>query len=338
MVLVTGACGHIGNTLVRKLLDLGEKVRALVFPGEDTSSMDGLAVEQVHGDVCDRKSLDEAFTGADTVFHLAGMVSIIPGKKDLLYRVNVLGTRNIVDACLSHKVSRLIYTSSVHALPDLPKGMFISESSGFSTGTAFGEYGKSKAAATLEVFDGIKRGLDAVICCPSGVMGPNDYKPSKMGQCLMDFVSGKMRMSLDGGYDFVDVRDVATGEIAAWKKGRTGETYILKGEKITVTQILSIAAYEEGVKPPKFSVPYFLARIGAFFFTLFSRGKREPLLTSESLSILRSNYNFKNEKTVSELGYITRRLDETIADTLRWFRARGMIKGVMTKINVPASE
>jgi dihydroflavonol-4-reductase len=324
MVLVTGACGHIGNTLVRKLLELGEKVRALVFPGEDTSSLDGLAVEQVRGDVCDRKSLDDAFTGADTVFHLAGMVSIIPGRKDLLYRVNVIGTRNIVDACLSHQVTRLIYTSSVHALPDLPKGMSITESSGFSPISAFGEYGKSKAAATLEVFDGIKKGLDAVICCPSGVIGPNDYKPSKMGQCLLDFVSGRLKLSLDGGYDFVDVRDVATGEIAAWKKGRTGETYILSGEKISVMQILSLAAYQEGLEPPKFSIPYFLARIGAFFMTLFAGKKKEPLLTTDSLSILRSNYNFKNEKTVSELGYKARRLDETISDTLRWFRERGM--------------
>ncbi|OHD55381.1 MAG: hypothetical protein A2Y33_08675 [Spirochaetes bacterium GWF1_51_8] len=326
MVVVTGACGHIGNNLVRSLIALGEKVRALILPGEDTMPLDGLAVEKFPGDICDRESLERAFDGADSVFHLAGMVSIIPGKKDLLYNVNVNGTKNVVEACLSRDVKRLVYTSSVHALPDLPKGRRIDESLGFLPSDALGSYGKTKAAATLEVLKGVANGLDAVIVCPSGVMGPFDYRPSKMGQCLLDFIGGKFKVALDGGYDFVDVRDVAQGQIAAWKKGRSGEAYLLTGEKITVKGILDLAASSEGISPPRFSIPYFLCRIGAFFMTLFAGKQREPLLTTESLSILRSNYDFNGDKARIELGYKPRGLHETIADAISWFHERGMIK------------
>ena len=120
--LVTGATGHIGNVLVRKLLDQGEKVRALIWRGEDTTPLKGLDVEQVEGDVLDPASLEPAMHGVETVYHLAGIISIMPGRNPLVWRVNVEGTRNVLEAARHARVRRLIYTSSIHAIARAPHG------------------------------------------------------------------------------------------------------------------------------------------------------------------------------------------------------------------------
>ena len=122
MVVVTGATGHIGNVLVRELLSRGDNVRVVVPPLEDTASLDGLKVEMVEGDVRKVDSLMQSFKGSDVVYHLAGIISILPRKNELLYQVNVEGTRNAVEACLKTGVRRLVYTSSIHALREPPHG------------------------------------------------------------------------------------------------------------------------------------------------------------------------------------------------------------------------
>jgi dihydroflavonol-4-reductase len=131
MILVTGATGHIGNVLVRKLLDRGEKVRALIWHGEDTSPIHGLDVEQVDGDVLDPVSLASAMQGVDTVYHLAGIISIMPGKIPFVWRVNVEGTRNVLEAARHAHIRRLVYTSSIHAIARAPHGVTQDESLGF---------------------------------------------------------------------------------------------------------------------------------------------------------------------------------------------------------------
>ena len=188
MVVVTGATGHIGNVLVRQLLSRGEDVRVVIPPFEDTASLDGLKVEMVEGDVRKIDSLIQAFKGSDVVYHLAGIISILSGKSELLYQVNVVGTRNVAEACLKTGVRRLIYTSSIHAIAEPPHGIVIDESFPFDPDRAIGEYDRSKAQATLEVLQGVKQGLNAVIVCPTGVIGPYDFKLSEMGQLILDFV------------------------------------------------------------------------------------------------------------------------------------------------------
>lgn len=175
MVVVTGATGHIGNVLVRELLSRGENVSVVIPPFEDTACLDGLQLEMVKGDVRQIDSLIQAFRGGDVVYHLAGAISILPGKNELLHQVNVVGTRNVVEACLKTDVRRLIYTSSIHAVKEPPHGTVIDETLPYDPDTVLGDYAKSKARATLEVLKGVKRGLDAVIVCPTGVIGPYDY-------------------------------------------------------------------------------------------------------------------------------------------------------------------
>ena len=179
MVIVTGATGHIGNVLVRQLLSRGADVRVVIPPFEDTASLDGLKVEMVEGDVRKIDSLIQAFKGGDVVYHLAGIISILPGKSELLYQVNVVGTRNAVEACLKTGVRRLVYTSSIHAIVGPPHGTIIDKTFPFDPDRTRGDYDRSKAQATLEVLKAVERGLDAVIVCPTGVIGPYDYKLSE---------------------------------------------------------------------------------------------------------------------------------------------------------------
>jgi len=231
MIVITGATGHLGNVLVRKLVNQNKKVRVLILPGEDITSLEGLEVEKVEGDVRVPDSLRKAFEGADIVYHCAGIISILPGQQKQLYQVNVLGTRNVVNICLETKIKRLVYTSSIHTLSEPAPGIIFDESREFNPENVLGEYSKSKALGTLEVLKGIEKGLDAVILCPSGIIGPHDYRISEMGKLIVDFVKGKVKACVDGAYDFVDVRDVAEGLILASEKGKKGECYILSGQQ-----------------------------------------------------------------------------------------------------------
>ena len=172
MILVTGATGHIGNVLVRKLLQRGKKVRALILRGEDTHPLQGLDVERVDGDILDPASLVSAFSGIESVYHLAGIISIMPGKNPLVWDVNVEGTRNVVEASRKAGVKRFIYTSSIHAITRAPHGVKMDESLGFDPDNPYGEYDRSKATASLLVQEAVKHGLDAVIVCPTGVIQP----------------------------------------------------------------------------------------------------------------------------------------------------------------------
>lgn len=320
MVIVTGASGHIGYVLILMLVQEGAQVRALVLPGEEVPLLQKLPVEIVRGDVTDYSSLVAAFEGVDRVYHLAGVVSIGSGKKGLLQRVNVEGTQNVIKACIAKYVKRLVYVSSIHAFTEPPKGRIITETFDFNPDKVVGNYGKSKARATLAVLDAVTNGLDAVILHPTGVIGPYDTS-SHMGQLVRDYMKGKLYAYIEGSYDFVDVRDVARGIILAGDKGRTGENYILSGEQISVKQILICLEVETGVKTPRFLIPLWFARGTALFAELYYLILRQkPLYTSYSIHTLCSNSLTTYGKAASELGYRPRSIHETIRDTVEWVR------------------
>jgi dihydroflavonol-4-reductase len=326
MIVITGATGHLGNVLVRKLLYQNKKVRVVILPGEDTASLEGLEVQKVEGDVRDPDSLRRAFQGADMVFHCAGIISILPGQNQQLYQVNVLGTRNVVNMCLETRIKRLVYTSSIHALSEPARGIVFDESSGFNPENVLGEYSKSKTLGTLEVIKGIEKGLDAVILCPSGIIGPYDYRVSEMGKLIVDFVKGKVKVYIGGAYDFVDVRDVAKGHILAGEKGRKGECYILSGQQISVLQLLKFLEEITGVKAPSLKVPHQVARVTGFFNVLYCNlMKIKPLFTPFSIDVLASNSLVSCQKAQDELGYSSRSIYESIRDTVQWFKQKGMI-------------
>jgi dihydroflavonol-4-reductase len=326
MVLVTGATGHIGNVLVRQLLSRGEEVRALIHRDETITTLDGLKVEMVKGDVCNPDSFLRAFMGIDIVYHLAGRISILPGQDRLLHQVNVVGTQNIIKACIKTGVKRLVYTSSIHAIEEPPPGTIIDETCPCNPDKVPKGYGRSKAQATLAVLRGVEQGLNAVIVCPTGVTGPYDYKISEIGQLIIDFANRNLKAYIDGAYDFIDVRDVATGIILAGKKGSSGECYILSGEQITVYGLMLMLQELTGVKAPSLRVPVWLARIVAkvtplyYYLTI-----TKPRFTTHSIDVLRSNSLISSEKARRELGFSTRPIRESIADAILWFKEKGYI-------------
>jgi dihydroflavonol-4-reductase len=327
VVIVTGATGHIGNVLVRELLNEGATVRALVLPGDDKRPLAGLDVDTVYGDITNLESLKSAFSGVDIVFHLAGIVTIMPGMASVLDRVNVGGLRNVIEACRACRVRRLVYTSSIHAVAEPPHGTVIDESQPFDPDYVLGDYARSKARATLLLLDEIdKGGLDAVICCPTGVIGPWDFGISNIGQLIIDFASGYLKSYVSGAYDFVDVRDVARGLVVAAEKGQPGRHYIFSGMQVQVPDLMKELALDTGYPAPSYKIPAFIARAAGVLASVYYRLiRRKPVFTAYSIDVLRSNSLVSSARARQELGFTSRPWQESIRDHIEWFRAEGML-------------
>ena len=327
MILVTGATGHIGNVLVRALVSQGHDVRAMVFPGDDLRPLAGVAARVVYGDVTDPASLEPVFSGADVVFHLAGIVTIMPGMTKALERVNVGGMRNVIQACRSAGVRRMVYTSSIHAVAEPPHGVVIDEAQPFDPARVLGDYARSKAQATLLLLEEVaKGGLDAVVCCPTGVIGPWDFGISNIGQLILDFSSGRLKSYVRGAYDFVDVRDVANGLILASDKGKAGRHYILSGTQVRVPELMRALANEIGCPAPAYEIPYVLARGAGVLASVYYRLlRRKAVFTAYSIDVLRSNSQVISDRAKAELGFKSRSWQESIHDHVQWFRSEGML-------------
>jgi dihydroflavonol-4-reductase len=327
MIVVTGATGHIGNVLVRELLADGQNVRTLVMPNDNCRPLEGLSVEIVRGDLTDLSSLESAFTGADIVFHLGGIVTIMTGKKDILERVNVGGVRNVAGACRTAHVRRLVYTSSIHAVAEPPHGTVIDESQPFDPKGVLGDYARSKARATLLLLDEVKKGgLDAVICCPTGVIGPWDFDISNIGQLIADFASGYLRSYVTGAYDFVDVRDVARGLILAAERGQRGHHYILSGSQVQVHELMEELSSDLGYPAPTYRIPTVIARAAGVLASVYYRlVRRRPVFTAYSIDVLHSNSTVSSARARKELGFKSRPWQDSIREQVEWFRAEGML-------------
>ncbi len=320
MNLVTGSTGHVGNVLVRQLLAAGEKVRALVLPGEDQAPLQGMDVEVVEGDVLDARALQKAFRDVEYVYHLAGIISIMPGKDSFLRTVNVVGTRNVIHAARAAGVRRLVYTSSIHALQRIPHGSIIDENVPFDPEHAISAYDHSKAEASLEVRQAANEDLDAVIVCPTGIIGPYDFLRSEMGSLILDCALRKPQFYVEGAYDFVDVRDVALGLILAREKGRRGETYLLSGEQITVKGLMESIRQITGQQFMRLKIPMAMANFAARFTPMVYRlARQRPRFTPYSLETITSNSVISHKKASEELDYAPRPLAESLRDTVRWF-------------------
>ena len=321
LTVVTGAGGHIGGNLVRALRGRGRRLRLVVR--QDRRAIAGIEAEVLQGDVLDLEFLRRAFSGADVVYHLAANISIIGEQNGLVRRVNVEGPRNVVEACLGCGVRRLVHFSSIHAFAQEPLDQVLDETRGQVDGHA-PAYDRSKAAGEREVLAGVGRGLDAVIVNPTGVIGPLDFKGSRMGSVLLGMALRRFISLVDGGFNWVDVRDVCDGAMAAEERGRTGERYLLSGHWRSLRDLARVVEAVSGARAPRFDAPMWLARVGAPFVTAWSQLTRtQPLYTSEALVALRANRSISHGKASVELGYTPRPIEVSIADTLRWFRERG---------------
>ncbi len=324
LYIVTGANGHLGNTIVRQLKKRREEIRGLVLPTETAENQPG--VTYFKGDVRNKASLEPLFADTDDreviVFHTAGIIDISEKVSKTMYEVNVGGTRNMVELCRAHHVHRMVYVSSVHAIPEKNKLQVLEEVDHFSADQVVGGYAKTKAEATQIVLDAVRDGLDAVVVHPSGILGPFDSSRNHLVQMVSDYICGKLPACVNGGYDFVDVRDVAAGCIAAAEKGKTGECYILSNRHYEVKDVLKMVKDVEGGRRLPV-LPMWMAKAAAPVMGLMAKRKNtRPLYTKYSLYTLHSNDRFSHDKATRELNYHPRDLYQTIRDTVLWMKRR----------------
>ncbi len=326
LTVVTGASGHVGANLVRELLLKGRKVRVLVR--KDRRALEGLPVEAVEGDVLDKESLVRAFAGADVVYHLAALISITGGQGGLVEKTNVNGAANMVSAALECKVRRVVHFSSIHAYRGHDnRDKVIDETTETALGPENLAYDRSKAMGELEVLKGVKAGLDAVIVNPTSVIGPYDFKPSRMGQLFLDLYNRKIPALVDSGYNHVDVRDLAAGAMLAEERGRTGEKYLLSGEWRHFRELSETVEKVTGRKTTKSCAPLWAAAMAAPFAYGWAKLTGAPVLfTPESIKILRGHRHISCAKAERELGYTRRPVEETVRDIYAWYRSAGIIK------------
>ena len=320
--VVTGASGFLGGAVVRILLDQDREVRAMDLHRGPT--LDGLDIEFVRGDVLDPESLLAALDGAEVVYHLAGLISIAGDPTGQVRRVNVDGVHNVAEVSLENGVRRMIHCSSVHAFDLETDGKPVFEESARATAPQLPAYDRSKAAGESVLRDVMDRGLDAVVVNPTGIIGPYDYAPSRMGQVFQALFAGKLPALIKGGFNWVDSRDVASSILAAEDRGRSGENYLLPGHQCSVAELAAIAEQVSGAPKPKITVPMPLAKMWSPIGDRLSRRSGSALtFTSESLHALEHSPPISGEKAREELGHDPRPVEETVADIYNWFEGRG---------------
>ena len=327
--LITGATGFLGRAVLQLLLAHSCRILALVMDKDPLAYTIPENVTVFCGDLTDKDTLRSFFAaGGDNfcVLHCAGLISIASKPDEALYAVNVQGTQNIVDLCREFGASRLIYVSSVHAIPEKPAPETITEPDRFAPDEILGDYGKSKSMATALVLEAAQSGLNASVVLPSGILGPGDLARGNMTRMLLAFCRGRLPLGVKGGYDFVDVRDVAVGVLACAERGKAGECYILSGHYTTIQDMFSLTASQLGRKAPKFCVSATLASCAAPVFEKIAqlRGER-PFFTPYAIAVLRSNGHFSNAKATAMLGYHARPLRETLQSMILWFQGQNLI-------------
>ncbi len=280
-------------------------------------------VEVARGDIRDGPRVTRACEGVDTVFHLAAFISIDGPHGGLVEQVNAGGAANIVRACLHAGVRRLVHMSSIHALEPERVDEVIDESRALTSRPA--AYDSSKAMAERHVLAGVARGLDAVVVNPVAVIGPEDHRPSLTGEMIRRLMKNELPGLVEAGFPWVDARDVVAATLAAERRGKTGERYILMGEYATARRLADLVSEFSGTVAPRFSSPMWLARASAPVMTAISRMRGErPLFTTESLDTLCRYQRIDAQKARRDLGFSPRPLADTIRDTVLWFRERGL--------------
>lgn len=319
-VAVTGAAGHIGNVLCRRLLERGHTVCALVY--KDSQALDGLELEKIQGDMLDAEILDALLKNVDAVCHCAAIISIGDVAPKLVHTTNVIGTEKILGAAERHDVKKFCYLSSVHAHQSPGLNGTMDESTPYVGPDNRSAYDKSKVAAEKAVIAARDRGLNTLIFNPTAVIGPHDFKPGLSGKMVLRLARRKIPMLTPLGFDWVDVRDVANTVVTALERPISNEKFMIPGTWYSVQQLAGLICKEAGVPAPKRVSPFWMARLGVPFVGLYSKmTMTTPLYTYESLRTLEETCKNVQSRHASELlQYQPRPLEATIADTVNWFR------------------
>jgi dihydroflavonol-4-reductase len=324
--LVTGATGFVGAAVARVLVDAGWGVRVLVRAGSDRSNLAVLPVEIAEGELANRESLVRALDGCSGLFHVAADYRLGARDPEQLYRTNVDGTRNILEAARAVGVERTVYTSSVATVGIPTDGAPGDEQTPVELADMIGHYKRSKYLAEEVAVEAVRSGMSVVIVNPSTPIGPGDVRPTPTGQVVLDAASGRMPAYVDTGLNIVHVDDVAAGHLQAFHRGRPGERYILGGDDMSLQQILAQIAGLVGRSPPSIRLPYAavlpIAYLAEGWAALSGRSGR---VTLEGVRMARKRMFFSSAKAAHELGYVWRPPLEAFADAIQWFRERGQL-------------
>ncbi len=328
-VLVTGATGFVGAAVARRLVDAGAIVRALVRPTSDRRNLEGLPVVPVMGDLTDPSSLDAALRGCRGLFHVAADYRLWVRKPAAMYRVNVDGTRAILEAAARAGVERIVYTSSVATLgvPADEQGGSADEDTPATLADMVSHYKRSKFLAEEVARSLARDGVPVVIVNPSTPVGPGDVKPTPTGRMIVDALSGRMPVYVDTGLNIVHVDDVAAGHVLAFSLGAVGRRYVLGGANMTLREILVECASIAGRRPPRIRVPHAAVMPVAYVAEGWARlTGREPLATIDGVRLARKRMFVSSARAEHELGYRPRDVRCAFRDAAEWFRAQGYVR------------
>ena len=326
-VFVTGATGFIGASLVRELLDQNCEIRALARPGSDRRNLDGLDIELFEGDLRDRDSLEKGLAGCDTLFHAAADYRLWTCNPEVMYAINVQGTRNILEAALTRGLSKVVYTSSVGTLGNPGNGTPGNEKTPVSFADMVGHYKKSKFLAEREAEAFISRGLPLIIVNPSTPVGKLDIKPTPTGKIIVDFLNKKMPAYLDTGLNLIDVEDCAKGHVLAAMRGKVGEKYILGNQNMTLREIFGMLEGISRIPAPKVRLPYLPILIAAHVNEAVSwLTRREPLIPLAGVQMAGKFMYFDSSKAIKELGLPQTPVRQALQKAIDWFCGTGFVR------------
>ncbi|MDB6087688.1 MAG: NAD-dependent epimerase/dehydratase family protein [Gammaproteobacteria bacterium] len=325
--LVTGGTGFVGAAVARALLQAGWEVRTLVRKGSDRRNLRQLTVELVEGDLADNTSLARAVAECEALFHVAADYRLGARDPTELYRTNVEGTRNILNAARDAGVARVVYTSSVATMGIPVDGSPGREDTPVALTDMIGHYKRSKFLAEEVAREAARAGTSVIIVNPSTPIGPGDVKPTPTGQMVLDAASGRMPAYVDTGLNIVHVDDVAAGHLLAFHRGRAGERYILGGQDMTLREILVEIAQLVGRRAPRIRLPGGLilpVAYAAEFMARVTGGTTR--VTVEGVRMARKRMFFSSEKAARELGYQWRAPTQAFVDAVSWLREQGLLR------------
>jgi len=324
-VALTGASGHLGSALLQELCKRNIPVKALIR-GDDTASFAGLDVEIIKGDLLNPDALKILMSGCDHVIHSAALISINGDRNGLVQLTNVEGTRSVIEKALGCGVKRCVHISSIHAFKQKPSMEVLDEHRVYVDEKAFA-YDRSKLAGQQIALDANQKGMEVLVVNPTSIIGPYDHKPSLMGKVIIDMYTGKLPFILNGGFDFCDCRDVARAIVNSLTIGRPGEAYLLGGKWYSIKQLSEILSKVSGKKIKPISLPVILAYTGLPFVKIQALlQKKEPLYTNEALEALFTGNRFIcSAKAINELNYTIRPFEQTLGDTLQWFKNKNYL-------------
>jgi len=315
---VTGGSGHVGGNLVRELLSRDYEVDCLVR--SDTRALDSLDVNLVHGNMLNPLEMVPLMEDCDVVFHSAAFVAVEKVQEELMRKINVEGTKSIVNAAVNSSVEKMVHFSSIHAFEQQPTSEPLIENRPLTSNPKALPYDRTKAEAQKIVIDSTEQGLKVNVLHPTGIIGPYDFKPSRMGKVLSDIAHGNMPFAINNGFNWVDVRDVAISAVNCVEQGVNGQNYILPGHWASMPEISSIVHEITGKRTHLVTIPFWMAYLALPFATAKSKitGNR-PSFSKGSLQALAIQCRkIPGSLATDHLDHFPRPIEETIGDTITW--------------------